>query len=199
MSSFGVLADVAQSVEHILGKDEVTSSNLVISSTQIGSFLTSLFVFCGVLLCNAPQNARRNMRLRRAWGCVVCTRLTNTQACLFGFAASRLLSVYMVFGVAYIAHYSWIGALSMSKPCKKGTVSVPFALWPTGPMGWITGSRPRDRCGWRRCRGRPRKNRSPWCRSRRCLHRTRRRPSSRRKRRGLPSGRVLHIGIADQR
>ena len=28
------IADVAQSVEHILGKDEVTSSNLVISSIK---------------------------------------------------------------------------------------------------------------------------------------------------------------------
>ena len=32
------IADVAQSVEHILGKDEVTSSNLVISSKKFDKF-----------------------------------------------------------------------------------------------------------------------------------------------------------------
>ena len=38
----GIVADVAQSVERILGKDEVTSSNLVISSTD-QSEMTGLF------------------------------------------------------------------------------------------------------------------------------------------------------------
>ena len=36
-------ADMAQEVEHILGKDEVTSSNLVISSTKKGFRLEALF------------------------------------------------------------------------------------------------------------------------------------------------------------
>ena len=39
-------ADVAQSVEHILGKDEVTSSNLVISSTKKDTYLWVPFLFC---------------------------------------------------------------------------------------------------------------------------------------------------------
>ena len=41
--SFGrVLADVAQLVERILGKDEVTSSNLVIGSRKLDVFLSKL-------------------------------------------------------------------------------------------------------------------------------------------------------------
>ena len=42
-------ADMAQEVEHVLGKDEVTSSNLVISSKKTAAYaavlLFSLFVF----------------------------------------------------------------------------------------------------------------------------------------------------------
>ena len=38
-------ADVAQSVERILGKDEVTSSNLVISSEELAEMQVLFFVF----------------------------------------------------------------------------------------------------------------------------------------------------------
>ena len=37
-----ILADVAQLVERILGKDEVTSSNLVIGSRKLDVFLSKL-------------------------------------------------------------------------------------------------------------------------------------------------------------
>ena len=38
-------ADMAQVAEHILGKDEVTSSNLVISSINPAVFVTAGFLF----------------------------------------------------------------------------------------------------------------------------------------------------------
>lgn len=39
------VADIAQSAEHILGKDEVISSNLIISSTQKRLASASRFLF----------------------------------------------------------------------------------------------------------------------------------------------------------
>ena len=47
-------ADIAQLVERILGKDEVTSSNLVISSTSLA--------FAGLFSCFGAKNAGK-------WGC----------------------------------------------------------------------------------------------------------------------------------
>lgn len=38
-------ADMAQEVEHVLGKDEVTSSNLVISSKKTAAHAAVLFFF----------------------------------------------------------------------------------------------------------------------------------------------------------
>ena len=37
---------MAQAVEHVLGKDEVTSSNLVNSSRKLHGILWSFFVMC---------------------------------------------------------------------------------------------------------------------------------------------------------
>ena len=48
-------ADIAQLVERILGKDEVTSSNLVISSISL-AFCRAFFVFGGGF-CIYKQNA----------------------------------------------------------------------------------------------------------------------------------------------
>ena len=48
-------ADIAQLVERILGKDEVTSSNLVISSISL-AFCRAFFVFWGGF-CIYKQNA----------------------------------------------------------------------------------------------------------------------------------------------
>ena len=43
-------ADMAQEVEHVLGKDEVTSSNLVISSINRQVYIDlSIFLYCYTL------------------------------------------------------------------------------------------------------------------------------------------------------
>ena len=49
----GKFADVAQVVAHILGKDEVTSSSLVISSSKSGFLWKSLFCILSFLLPSA--------------------------------------------------------------------------------------------------------------------------------------------------
>ena len=53
-------ADIAQLVERILGKDEVTSSNLVISSISL-AFCRAFFVFWG-RFCIYKQNALQPRR-----------------------------------------------------------------------------------------------------------------------------------------
>ena len=53
--AFKKRADVAQSVERILGKDEVTSSNLVISSTNLTRNREVFYVLIQILTCCAPS------------------------------------------------------------------------------------------------------------------------------------------------
>ena len=43
-------ADMAQEVEHVLGKDEVTSSNLVISSKKTAAYAAVLLFFKSLIL-----------------------------------------------------------------------------------------------------------------------------------------------------
>lgn len=44
-------ADMAQEVEHVLGKDEVTSSNLVISSKKTAAHAAVLFFLKSLMFC----------------------------------------------------------------------------------------------------------------------------------------------------
>ena len=64
-------ADIAQLVERILGKDEVTSSNLVISSISL-AFCRAFFVFWG-RFCIYKQNALQSQRFFLTSSLFFCT------------------------------------------------------------------------------------------------------------------------------